>query len=440
MKKAFYKIKILVTGFCLIFIASCEKDLLDKTPLDAISNEAVWADPDLVNAFVNARYNQIGHGWYSESWVSSMCDETWLPWSRNCEPIIQGYVSPSTPHSMNGGRWGESERRWDIVWMNIANCNIFFDNVDKCTFPDPALKARLIGEVTFIRALMYWDLINRQGGPSSAGTSSCSYKCDQVNGPNGFGQWGGNTPIAEFVNEFEMNDGTPFDWNNPAHRANPFQNRDKRMYAYVLCNGDPWLGDRNVEGYKYIVSISGTDTTWNGGKDTQYGGDSWNTSQTGYNMRKFLDPTYGINSWNFKARNWIWFRLAEMYLNLAEAKYNLADEPGAQAALNVIRTRARMPNVTATGTALRDAIYKERRIELAFEEHRYFDVRRWKIADVILNKDATGIIIIRNADLTFTYRTKLVEIRTFAAPKMYWLPIQLDEITKNPNLEQNPGY
>ncbi|MBC7889712.1 MAG: RagB/SusD family nutrient uptake outer membrane protein [Ferruginibacter sp.] len=592
MKKNFHYLYATLAVVCIFFTASCKKNILDKKSLDQIIEEDVWTDPSLVNAFVNSRYNQIGHGWYSESWVSSMCDESFLTWSRSTEPITQGYVSPSFIGSMNGGHWGENLRRWDVVWRNIGNCNIFFDNVNKVPFPELNLKNRLIGEVTFIRALMYWDLVNRWGamplitksygidnvgeisklkrntykenidflvaecdkaaaalppgftgtnkgratsvaalalksrvllyaasplmsnarsddpnffvhyqtpdaarwqkaadaaqaaitaalangyalfdkygadvkknytgifmeggnsevifdrqGGTSASSTNLGY-IDEANGPNGYGAWGGNTPTAEFVDDFQMSDGTKFSWNNPVHKANPYANRDARLYATVLSDGDMWKG-RKVETF-YFKKPDGSET---GGLDTKYGSNSWNTSATGYNARKFLDETEVQGSWNFNPKNWIWFRLGELYLNLAEAKFFAADEAGARTALNVIRDRARMPRVTASGTQLWEAIVYERRVELAFEEHRYFDVRRWMIADVVLNKNATGITIVREGTAppyTYTYSPgtstalpRLVEVRKFVAPKMYWLPIQLDEMNKNPNLGQNPGY
>src|SRR5882757_5338174 len=78
----------------LILATSCQKDLLDKQPLNAISDETFWSDPNLTGTFVNRRYDQIGHGW-AESWMSSVCDETCMTWSRGCEPITQGYINPS---------------------------------------------------------------------------------------------------------------------------------------------------------------------------------------------------------------------------------------------------------------------------------------------------------------------------------------------------------
>ena len=120
MKQFFLSLYILIGAGCLFTVSSCKKNLLDISPTNAISDDAVWSDPALAGAFVNARYNQIGNGWYAESWVSSMSDESFLTWSRDCEPITQGYVSPSTRNSMNGGHWGESGRRWDVVWETSA--------------------------------------------------------------------------------------------------------------------------------------------------------------------------------------------------------------------------------------------------------------------------------------------------------------------------------
>jgi hypothetical protein len=562
----------------LVFLG-CNDDILDKQPLTEMSEDAVFGDPNLAESFVNARYNQIGHGW-PESWMSSVCDETYLIWSRGCEPLTQGYVSPTNLGRMNGGWWGWDNRAWGTIWRNISDCNLFLEKVDQVPFEDEVFKNRLIGEVRFIRVLMYHDLVSkwggmpiieksfdltdqdailnverdnyadcvdfmvseldkaaellpanfegadkgratsvaalslksrillyaasplmnkegvdplvgytspdperwenaadaaqaaidlalangyslftkyddvkenytqlfleggnseiifdRQGTPSADG-ENITY-LDQSNGPNGYGQWGGNVPISEFVDCFEMKDGTKFDWDNPVHAANPYENRDPRLSAYVLCDGDPWMG-REVETWL----AEDEDGNEYGGRDTEYGRDAWNTSPTRYNMRKFMDETYEPNSWNFKnPKNWIWLRLAEQYLNLAEALYMTGDEDGARQALNVIRVRAQMPDVEDTGEALLERIKNERSIELAFEEHRYFDVRRWLDAEEDLNRPATGVTIFKHEDGTKTYTPgKLVENRSFKAPAMYWLPIPKSEIDKNPNFHQNPGY
>lgn len=575
-----YKYTYLIGILFFFFYGCTEEEILDKNPLTEISEADVWTDPNLVESFVNARYNKIGHGW-AESWQSSVVDETYLTWSRGCEPYTQGYVNPSDLGRMNGAWWGWDNRSWSNDWRNISNCNLFLERVDEVDFADETLRERLTGEVIFIRALMYFDLVSRWGGMpiitkayslddreeflnvtrdsykdnvdfivsecdkavallpasysgsnkgratslaalalkarmllyaasplmnksgvdplvgyttpdtdrwkkaadaakacidaaldngyalyenyddvktnytqlfldcgnsevifdreggSSADGLNLSY-LDQSNGPNGYGQWGGNTPVSELVDDFEMADGTKFDWSNPTHKADPYANRDARLYASVLADGDPWM-DRDIQTY-LIADASGEIT--GGGKDTKYGQDSWNTSKSAYNIRKFMDETYKPNSWNFpNPKNWIWFRLGEQYLNYAEALYNQGMEDEARGALNMIRQRAKMPDVTDSGDNLWERIVNERRVELCFEEHRYFDVRRWLIAEDVLNRNATGVEVVLHPDGTKTYEPGvLVEQRSFNAPAMYWMPIPKGEIDKNPNLEQNPGY
>jgi hypothetical protein len=114
----------------------------------------------------------------------------------------------------------------------------------------------------------------------------------------------------------------------------------------------------------------------------------------------------------------------------------------ARTAVNLVRARAGMPALAAglSQAAMRDAIRNERRVELAFEEHRFYDVRRWKIADVTENKPAQGINITKSGS-TLTYATKVaLDGRAFAA-KHYWLPIPRAEIQASGNkIQQNTGY
>ena len=114
----------------------------------------------------------------------------------------------------------------------------------------------------------------------------------------------------------------------------------------------------------------------------------------------------------------------------------------AREAVNAVRARAGMPGfaVGMTKDAFEKKYRNERRIELAFEEHRFYDVRRWKIANVTENKPAQGITVTKTGD-TFTYATKVaLEGRAFT-DKMYWLPIPRSEIqASNNKIQQNAGY
>jgi len=256
-----------------------------------------------------------------------------------------------------------------------------------------------------------------------------------ANGPNGYGGWAGNTPLQNLVDDYEMMDGTSFSWDNPEHVAAPYEDRDPRFYATILHNGAPYR-DREVE------------TFLPGGLDSNDGPSNWNTSKTGYYLRKFVNEDLPIqNPWGVAGtQDWIYFRYAEILLNYAEAQ-NEAVGPDASVyeAINAIRTRSgvEMPPLP-TGLSqeeMRERIRHERQIELAFEEHRFYDVRRWKIAPTTENEPAYGIEITKAEDGTLNYNRKIVlEGRRFEE-KHYWLPIPREEIQASNNmLEQNPGY
>ena len=140
---------------------------------------------------------------------------------------------------------------------------------------------------------------------------------------------------------------------------------------------------------------------------------------------------------------WIDFRLAEIYLNYAEAKFELGDEATCREYLKKVRARVGMPEIPAsvTGEELRKRLYNERRIELAFEEHRFWDVRRWKIAMDVENRPIYGMSITKDVKTgKYTYEPIKLNDRKFEE-KMYLLPIETSEINKNKGtLTQTPNW
>ena len=138
---------------------------------------------------------------------------------------------------------------------------------------------------------------------------------------------------------------------------------------------------------------------------------------------------------------WTFIRYAEVLLNYAEANYFLGNEEITREYLNKVRSRqsVNMPAITETGQALFERIVNERRIELVFEEHRWFDIRRWKILPEVADKDRTRMIIRKQPDGTKTYEVAYWKTGNFN-PANYLLPIPQSEINKNGLLEQNPGY
>ena len=255
------------------------------------------------------------------------------------------------------------------------------------------------------------------------------------NGPNGYGGWGGNIPLQNLVDDYQMIDGTSFDWSNPAHAEAPYENRDPRFAETILYNGAPYR-DREVE------------TFIPGGLDSKDGPDNWNTSKTGYYLRKFVNEELPIrNPWEVAGtQTWIYIRYAEVLLNYAEAQ-NEAVGPDASVydAVNAVRSRTgvEMPPLPAglSQSEMREAIRHERRIELAFEEHRFYDVRRWKIAEDTENVPAYGIVITKKEDGSFTYERKVALKGRSFEQQHYWLPIPREEIqSSNNQLQQNPHY
>ena len=248
---------------------------------------------------------------------------------------------------------------------------------------------------------------------------------EKSNFPVSFGGKGGTNPSQNLVDDYEMLDGTPFDWNDPAKAAQPFENRDARLGATILMNMAPFKGK------KVATYPEGADASPNP-----------NATKTGYYLRKFLNEDVNIQTGGSSAGHVVpLFRLAEIYLNYAEA-LNECDptNPDIALYLNKVRNRASLPNVSALSQEqMRAVIQHERRVELAFEEHRSWDVRRWKIASSTLGAPLMGVQIERKPLGGYTYMPVKVEQRVFQ-PKMYWYPIPQSEVLKLKQWKQNNGW
>jgi hypothetical protein len=289
------------------------------------------------------------------------------------------------------------------------------------------------------------------------------------NGPNGYHNWAGNTPTQNFVDKFTMADGTPFSWNNPAHAAAPYANRDPRFYGIVLYDGAGWKPRTSdvagsdpfnqIQTGVYEVGTGGGTVTRHFGLDTRNGGvENWNGTYTGYYLRKFIDDNPAIVAQaDWQQIPFPFLRYTEAVLNYIEACIELGQDTEAQNWLNKIRFRAGMPAVVATGAALKDIYRNERLIELSFEEHRYHDTRRWMIPATtiaqkvqyisILGKLKPGkaVPIYRYDPDSYTYEYDPLELDPGKEnrawdDKMYYLPVHRDEMNRNSKLIQNPGY
>ena len=593
----------------LLVNTSCNDDFLNKKPLDQYSSEAVWNDPALIETFVNDIYFSIPHG-FSNMMMASMVDETMYNADFGSSNVTKSLITPSDYSIFDENFWSANRQKamnWRNIYRYIRACNMFFENIEKTPFEDEAFRDRMKGEVHFLRAYLYLNLVSMYGGvpliteaytldddflvarnsieecfdfieaecdlaasllplehadnhkgratqggalalksrallyaasdfyhdPSWAGGYASPelisfaganraalwqkakdaakavmdlgiydlYKKDPApgedpaknygdiflqketiedihvqffipnldfgwdgynpglyNNPNGYHGWGSNTPIGQHVDAYEMADGSKFDWNDPAHKANPYQNRDPRFYASILYEGAKWrqrpadvvasdpAGIIQVGYWEKFDPNNPATPILIPGLDTRNSPiEDWNGTYTGYYMKKFIDP--GIDAQYFKQDlPWRYIRYAEIVLNYAEACLGLGQEPEARTYINMIRKRAGMPEVTESGSALIEKYRNERRIELAFEDHRFFDVRRWAIADEAYGSNAVGVkpLYELNADNSMNLTTPSYEIvmaqdRAWN-PRFYLMPIKLDEMNRNKLLVQNPLY
>ncbi|WP_187269299.1 RagB/SusD family nutrient uptake outer membrane protein [Algibacter pacificus] len=258
----------------------------------------------------------------------------------------------------------------------------------------------------------------------------------------------GITPTQELVDSYDMlATGEPaiLGYNDEDHLepiintesgydpANPYEGRDPRFYATVWYNGA--LYD-NIAGRIHTVE------TFVGGADAlKKTPPNKKNTHTGYYLRKFHDPKLQ-NRQNAQSR-WKKYRLAEIYLNYAEAE-NEANGPTVEAynAINKVRERAGMPNLKAglSQDEFRKRIRNERRVELVIEEHRFWDVRRWKILDQT-DKLVTGMEVIKNGT-DFKYERFVTERRNAWQEKFLIFPIPIKDTSIIPdfNSNQNPGW
>lgn len=266
----------------------------------------------------------------------------------------------------------------------------------------------------------------------------------QRSGPNGYGGEGGTCPTPIIVDKFRMANG--LDINDPASGYdpnNPYVGRELRFYANIIYNGRFYFG-RPVEYFLPELDSDGNPKPGiEAGKDSRH--PSANkyrlNTPTGYWLYKFMDEKKADISVKDEVPLVI-MRYAEAILNYAEAQFELGNEGVARDYINMIRRRGDIPDLAATvsGNDLRDAIRRERRIELAFEGfHSFCDLRRWEVLDQHAGVDSPRLDIYKDTDGSLRYDYSYSTKRTFSE-KLYSFPIRANEIEKFPDLVQNPGY
>lgn len=273
-------------------------------------------------------------------------------------------------------------------------------------------------EVIFARKFLYPNI-----NPSDGARNKWYMSVPGVND----GAWGGFSPTQNLVDAYEMKNGKPItDPTSGYDPQSPYTNRDSRLDKSILHQGSVYKAGVIIETYR--------------------GGNTNNTnrldsSKTGYGLLKMIDTTKWGAAGNNGDNDWIYFRYAEVLLNYAEAQ-NEATGPDATvyAAINQVRARSGQPALVAgpSQAALRDLIRNERRVELCFEEHRFFDVRRWKLG-LTYFKGPIKKVQIEKAGAVYNYSYPVWETRDYKEFQDR-LPIPQSEMDRNGRLVQNTGY
>ena len=254
-----------------------------------------------------------------------------------------------------------------------------------------------------------------------------SYWFERLNYSIGFnlGQ-SGTTPSQNLVDAYETLNGKNINSEGSGYDKNdPYSNRDPRLKYSILTNDICFKG-RNME-------------MWNGGKDAP---PIANATKTGYYLRKYVNENLNLLTNQTSVHSWVIFRLAEFYLNYAEALNEYS--PGhkeIKESVDKIRQRENvgLPPLPdgLSQDEMRNSIRNERRVEFAFEDHRAWDLRRWMSAVDILNAPLQGMKVTKKQDNTFIYEPVKVEDRVFS-PKMYFYPIPQNEVMIVEGIVQNP--
>ncbi|WP_221391108.1 RagB/SusD family nutrient uptake outer membrane protein [Dyadobacter sp. NIV53] len=246
--------------------------------------------------------------------------------------------------------------------------------------------------------------------------------------------YGGVDPSQELVDEYAMANGLPI--TDPAsgyNPQNPYVNREKRFYQSIVYDGSIWVGAEMVMkqgvGSRNATDLSNTNEATN----------------TGYYLRKTLNPKYTVNGNNLlNSGSFIIYRYAEVLLSYAEAQNEaVGPDETVYSAINQIRMRSELPALKTglTQAEMRVIIQRERRVELAFEERRWFDLMRLKLAEKNLNGTLHAMKIEVVAGKTvYTVIPAPEGGKTFYADKNYLLPIPQSAMNQNSKLVQNPNY
>jgi starch-binding outer membrane protein, SusD/RagB family len=547
--------KLSVTVLLLTLVVSCNKDFLDRAPSVNLSEEDIFSNPVLASQYADNAYNSLIDEYARfnahRGITGQAADEAV---SGNNEISVRTLTNGTyhDHYERGGASMNDISDVWGRAYGGIRVANKMLEMIDQVPWTVNQSPARIKGEMYFVRAFLYFELIKRFGGvpivdhvygpnenidiPRNTYTecvnfiisdlknaelllpatydnsnngratsgaskalrarvllyaastlnneandlekwkaaaaaakevmdmnlyslqatyadilnvaSSPEYIMIKIRGPraiDGFlldfamspgsgGAQGQLNPTQNHVDLYEMKTtGKPI--SDPTSGYNPqlpYSNRDPRLAANVLYNDAVWQG-RKIE-------------MWSGGRDYLSGNVTY--TATRYYCRKLWPEVYIRNVSGTALVNFVYFRYAEVLLNYAEAQ-NEAVGPDASvySAINQVRARTSvaMPPLPAglTQSQMRDRIRNERAVELAFEDHRWYDIMRWKAGPQIVAQPMYGMNVVRNTNGTFTYSKELLpaNMQKIYLDYMHRYPVPRSEIYKSKGiLQQNQGW
>ena len=312
-------------------------------------------------------------------------------------------------------------------WAKAAEaCKFFLDNAETW-----GLKLSAYGSLWGHDAFFNPELIFGLGRGESNDFEKANFPIGVENASSG------NCPTQSFIDQYEYADnGETFGHRYPGeidlNTVDPYEGLDPRFALTVVKNGDEW--PTNGAQKKVIETFVGGFNA-----APKYG-----ATPTGYYLKKYVDGSSVTTANNQVTRRhtWILFRLAEMYLDFAEAAFHATGSANdatygmsANQAINILRNRSdiQMPAFAEDGDAWVARYERERLVELAFENHRFWDVRRWKKGPQYFRTIQVATI---GSDLTLTRSS----VTRQWDDKYYFYPIPQTELKKNPNLTQNQGW
>lgn len=309
-------------------------------------------------------------------------------------------------------------------------------------------------------------MAKQHGGGSfdpGGGTATWSWDICHAPRPSVWGQGNYQAPYLEFVEAFEYVDGRSGKLDRDYVQSRLWTmdelwaNKDPRFYASVWTNGTPWrnavasnFGKDTINFHRGLIKPDGQvlisyNSSYNGMPavgDQSYFHAQIGIINTGFGIMKYLDPATDNMVWLMESRSdYSIFRFAEILLNHAEVAFELGKTGDALIAVNRIRDRAGIP---ALGSIDMEKIRNERRVELAFENHRYWDLRRWRVAETKLTRSFSGLQYVLDYT-TKKYKVIIIndidgEFHPTFPKRSYYLPITKTRTGQNANLIENPGY